>query len=143
MKPGRVSSAERHPPPTVFSPSSTTTRRPACARAIAAASPFGPEPTTNASDSGNRALAPHETRRRPDRVERRANGRTVPDIAPLRPLAPLVDTHDLSIHLGVVLEVVGQRSERRLPEAVLLAVPAQREAQLEDRVARPHEHLGL
>ena len=47
--PGSVSSAERQPPPTVSSPSSTRTESPASASAIAAARPFGPEPTTIAS----------------------------------------------------------------------------------------------
>ena len=47
--PGRVSSALRIPPPTVGCASYTTTERPARARVIAAASPFGPDPTTIAS----------------------------------------------------------------------------------------------
>ena len=50
-KPGSVSSAERAPPPTVSAASMTRTESPACASAIAAASPFGPEPTTTASTS--------------------------------------------------------------------------------------------
>src|SRR5215210_3925931 len=48
-KPGRVSSAERAPPPTVSSASSTITERPLRASSTAAARPFGPEPTTTAS----------------------------------------------------------------------------------------------
>src|ERR687885_2263798 len=48
-KPGRVSSAERAPPPTVSSASSTITERPLRASSTAAAKPFGPEPTTTAS----------------------------------------------------------------------------------------------
>src|SRR5918997_2142710 len=48
-KPFRVSSAERTPPPTVSSASRTRTDRPSRARVIAAARPFGPEPTTTAS----------------------------------------------------------------------------------------------
>ena len=51
-KPGSVSSAERVPPPTVSAASSTRTESPARASTIAAASPFGPEPTTIASTSG-------------------------------------------------------------------------------------------
>ena len=47
--PGSVSSAERAPPPTVSAASRTRTVSPACANTIAAASPFGPEPTTTAS----------------------------------------------------------------------------------------------
>src|SRR5262249_16515036 len=49
MKPGRVSSADRAPPPGVAANSTTTTDHPDCARRIAAASPFGPDPTTIAS----------------------------------------------------------------------------------------------
>ena len=49
MNPASVSSAERTPPPTADSASRTTTWRPARASVIAAASPFGPDPTTTAS----------------------------------------------------------------------------------------------
>lgn len=48
-KPGNVNSAERAPPPTVGLPSSTNTDKPACCKRMAAARPFGPEPTTTAS----------------------------------------------------------------------------------------------
>src|SRR6476646_8435480 len=48
-KPGSVSSAEATPPPAVGCASNTMTLRPVRAMAIAAASPFGPEPTTTAS----------------------------------------------------------------------------------------------
>jgi hypothetical protein len=48
--PGRVSSAERAPPPIVVEASSTVTLRPVRASMIAAVSPFGPEPITTASD---------------------------------------------------------------------------------------------
>src|SRR5215475_857644 len=48
-KPGRVSSSVRVPPPGVFPDSSTSTDLPASASVIAAASPFGPAPTTTAS----------------------------------------------------------------------------------------------
>src|SRR5215204_6860793 len=48
-KPGRVSSAERAPPPTVSSASNTITERPLRASSTAAARPLGPEPTTTAS----------------------------------------------------------------------------------------------
>ena len=51
-KPGSVSSAVRIPPPTVSAASSTSTERPARASTIAAASPFGPAPTTTASGIG-------------------------------------------------------------------------------------------
>ena len=49
MKPGSVSSSERTPPPIVSAASRTSTERPARASSIAAASPFGPDPTTTAS----------------------------------------------------------------------------------------------
>src|SRR5690242_5988646 len=48
VKPGSVSAADRLPPPMVSSASKTVTSRPACASVIAAARPFGPEPTTMA-----------------------------------------------------------------------------------------------
>src|SRR5215212_175463 len=48
-KPGSVISAERVPPPTVSSASSTATDRPLRASSTAAARPFGPAPTTTAS----------------------------------------------------------------------------------------------
>src|SRR5262245_39868790 len=47
--PGRVSSLDLVPPPMVWAASRTRTRRPLRARATAAASPFGPDPTTTAS----------------------------------------------------------------------------------------------
>ncbi len=50
-KPGRVSSAERIPPPTDSLASQTKTERPALARVIAAARPLGPDPTITASYS--------------------------------------------------------------------------------------------
>jgi hypothetical protein len=49
MKPGKVSSAERQPPPIVAAASMTRTEQPARANVIAAARPFGPDPTTTAS----------------------------------------------------------------------------------------------
>ena len=53
MKPGIVSSAERRPPPSVSCASRTTVVSPAFASVIAAARPFGPEPTTMASAAMN------------------------------------------------------------------------------------------
>ena len=47
--PGRVSAAERQPPPIVSFASSTDTDSPSRASAIAAERPFGPAPTTTAS----------------------------------------------------------------------------------------------
>jgi hypothetical protein len=49
MYPGRVSSAERAPPPTVSAASKTITDRPALAKVMAAANPLGPDPTTTPS----------------------------------------------------------------------------------------------
>ncbi len=51
-KPGSVSSAVRAPPPIVSFRSTTSTDRPARASVTAAASPFGPAPTTTASTMG-------------------------------------------------------------------------------------------
>src|SRR5207237_10608700 len=50
-KSGSVSSAERAPPPIVAFASRTNTDCPARAKVIAAARPFGPEPTTTVSHS--------------------------------------------------------------------------------------------
>src|SRR5690606_9292923 len=50
--PGSVSSAVRAPPPMVSLASSTSTSAPRRASVTAAASPFGPAPTTTASCSG-------------------------------------------------------------------------------------------
>ena len=46
--PGRVSSAERAPPPMVGCASNTVVRNPAFARTMAAVRPLGPEPITHA-----------------------------------------------------------------------------------------------
>ena len=59
-KPGSVSSPLRIPPPIVALASYTTTDRPARARVIAAASPFGPDPTTIASGASARIPAPSD-----------------------------------------------------------------------------------
>ena len=60
-KPGRVSEADRAPPPGVEAASSTRTDRPGRASVIAAASPFGHDPMTIASLSVTVSLI----RRRP------------------------------------------------------------------------------
>ena len=57
-KPGSVSSLVRIPPPNVSAASMTCTDRPARASSIAAASPFGPEPTTTASRPREREPGP-------------------------------------------------------------------------------------
>ena len=49
--PGSVTSSVRNPPPGWDAASRTSTRQPTCARATAANSPFGPDPTTTASTS--------------------------------------------------------------------------------------------
>src|SRR5438094_5762792 len=51
MKPGSVNSAERVPPPIVSRASMTQTEQPSRASSMAAARPFGPDPTTTASKS--------------------------------------------------------------------------------------------
>src|SRR5262249_9775206 len=56
--PGSVSSSVRQPPPRVPAPPRTWTARPAPASVSAAASPFGPEPTTTASAFPARLLGP-------------------------------------------------------------------------------------
>src|SRR6266850_7154511 len=56
-KPGRVSAAERVPPPISSFASYTVTDRPERAIAIAAAKPFGPAPTTTASGMLSRTIA--------------------------------------------------------------------------------------
>src|SRR5262249_38092818 len=56
-KPGRVSSAERVPPPSLEAASSTRTERPARARVMAAARPLGPAPTTTAASPASPAMA--------------------------------------------------------------------------------------
>src|SRR5688572_3707310 len=50
-KPGKVSPCDRIPPPTVSLPSTSNTDSPVCCSRMAAAKPFGPEPTTTASKS--------------------------------------------------------------------------------------------
>ncbi len=60
INPGSVSAADRTPPPIVASASNTVTRHPACASTIAADRPFGPEPTTMASED----IRPQPTMRR-------------------------------------------------------------------------------
>ena len=91
--PGSVSSSVRSPPPIVSRPSSTSTERPARASTIAAARPFGPEPTTIASCT--LLTLPARLSRgllaRLEHVERRADRDRVPDVLRLRPLALLVD----------------------------------------------------
>ena len=56
--PGSVSSSVRAPPPAVSAASTTSTVRPAWARVTAAVSPFGPAPTTIASNSAMRQRYP-------------------------------------------------------------------------------------
>ena len=51
LKPSRVSSAVRAPPPIVFADSMTATLSPASVKVMAAHNPLGPLPTTTASNS--------------------------------------------------------------------------------------------
>ena len=56
--PSRVSAALRSPPPNSSAPSSSSTRSPASASVTAPISPFGPEPTTTASNPSAPATSP-------------------------------------------------------------------------------------
>src|SRR4051812_13033271 len=58
VKPGSVSGADRAPPPARSAASNTTTLQPACARTMAALSPFGPDPMTTASNMHNQNSRP-------------------------------------------------------------------------------------
>src|SRR5690606_1047921 len=49
LKPGRVNALVRVPPPIVSAPSTIKVESPCCCSVIAAANPFGPEPTIMAS----------------------------------------------------------------------------------------------
>ena len=120
-KPGRVSSAERQPPPTVSARLEHRTDRPARARVMAAARPFGPAPTTTASRprqvsrrlAGDQAPSAHRADRRAQHVDRRADRRGVPHVAPPRPLALLVDADDRGVDIRVgMAEVRGEGAER-------------------------------
>ena len=53
LNPGNVSSFVRIPPPIVSDPSTISVERPCCCNIIAAAKPFGPEPTIIASYFAN------------------------------------------------------------------------------------------
>ena len=69
----------------------------------------------------------------------------LPDVLRPRPLALAVDADDVRRApraLGAP-SVRGEVRERLLPERVLLAVAAHREADLAERVLRAHQHLGL
>ena len=59
QNPGRVSSCVRQPPPIVAAPSTTSTRSPAALSVTAAARPFGPLPTTTASNSAAISVSRH------------------------------------------------------------------------------------
>ena len=60
-EPGSVNAAERTLPPGVSEPSSNKTDLPACAIRMAAAIPFGPEPTTMTSLWGRSSLEAEDT----------------------------------------------------------------------------------
>src|SRR5665213_1051673 len=76
-KPGRVSSAVRHAPPTSSAASTTCTARPRSASTMAAASPLGPEPTTTASSG--RVTAPARSDRPSSAAEAWEEGDGCPD----------------------------------------------------------------
>src|SRR5450432_4216590 len=52
LKPGNVRASVLIPPPMLLFASNNITDSPACCNVMAAASPFGPDPTTTASYSG-------------------------------------------------------------------------------------------
>ena len=110
------------PPPIVSAASSTSTERPARARAIAAASPFGPAPTTTASGK----QPPHAAHRGAERVERRADRRRVPDVAPLATTGGCLSTQTTCVSTSASCSPNSAASgaQRVLPEAVLLLVAA-------------------
>ena len=83
------------------------------------------------------------SRRCRDHVDGRADRGALPDVAPARPLAPAVDADDLRLDDAIVLEVRGELRQRPVPEDVFLAVPAERQPDLVDRVAGPHQDLRL
>src|SRR5690349_2501138 len=127
------------------------TVRPARARVIAAASPFGPAPTTIASSrspvaglispSGRGSPAAGDPADRGGhRPSRRPHGGAVPDVPPVAPLAAAVDAADLDRHdrLGHA-EPDRQVAHGRLPELVVLAVPAELVRDLVERIRRPFE----
>src|SRR5690242_17220678 len=107
MNPGRVSSAERVPPPTSSAASYMRTDRPARASSIAAASPLGPAPTTIASSllmaspgpgrrtSAGRAAAAYPASGGGDGADRHVDGGAVADVARVLPLPAAIDAHPL------------------------------------------------
>ena len=65
-------------------------------------------------------------------------------LRPPGPLAPLVDAHDLRGDPGAAPKCAASAAGACAAQnSFSCAVPAEREAQLEDRVGRPHQHLGL
>ncbi|HVF78545.1 MAG TPA: hypothetical protein VNA28_09625 [Solirubrobacteraceae bacterium] len=86
---------------------------------------------------------PKRAGRRREDVDRRADRSALPDVAPARPLPSAVHAQDARVHHGLVSERGREARQGAVPEDVLLAVSAERQADLVDRVARAHEHLGL
>ena len=134
----------------VSAPSSTVTRRPARASTIAAARPFGPEPTTTASvaGSGNRAVAPEHALQRAS-----GSARACRASSGWRSCA----TRCASATTGVACRRTRPGCPRRpswskwAASAVSVCCqkrssclwPPMRQPELEDRVAGAHQHLGL
>src|SRR5215208_6802205 len=163
-KPGSVSSQERVPPPTVSSASSTATERPARASCTAAASPFGPAPTTTASyaprsvtrSDAERSYDPrwssgspashqvaHTTPQTHHRVEHRPGTRVLPDVLCLRPLELRIHADLLQGHRLVHAEVRGERLEDVRPDPLLRRRADYAEADLVDRVVGARKRLDL
>src|SRR3954468_16014204 len=159
-KPGKVSSAERLPPPIVSRASTTSTERPARASVIAAARPFGPAPTTIASrgplptsviaavaaaTDWTAAASPPSADpadRGGHRPPRGAERRAVADVAPVTPLPVAVDARhlDLDDRCGHA-DADREFADGRLPEPVVLAVPTKLVGDLVERIRRSFERF--
>src|SRR5215213_461544 len=165
-KPGSVISADRVPPPSVFSASITATERPLRASSTAAARPFGPAPTTTASYAPGSVkfffpgltracvlrppsgvLAPHQAAHPAPRtrhsIEHGPGARVVPEVLNLRPLELGIDAGLLQGHRLVHAEVRGERLEDVRPDPLLLRGADDAEAQLVDPVVGACQRLDL
>src|SRR5580704_9789335 len=124
------------------------------AQPVAKAAPFSPLPSSFIPN-GRGLLLPRRAAASPrdpdegghrgrDRLQHAAHHGVVPDAAGVPPLPFLVDTAVLGGNRRVGhAEPVAERPQRRDPEFVFLPVPAERHADLVDRVAGPHQHLRL
>ena len=74
-------------------------------------------------------------------IEAGADGRVVPDVARVVPLAPSVDAGLLHRRLRVDPEACREVVERRQPEGILLLVAEEAHRDLVERVVGPQQHL--